>query len=348
MKLPNGYGTVFKLSGNRRNPYIARVTVGWTDDGKQIREVVGYYPTRQAALNALAEYNTAPYDISKAKMTFADVYNEVMKDSDSFSLSAIKTYKAGYKYFADIHEMPFKDIKFIHLQKCVDKNKNGYQSRRLMKKTAAKMYSWAIKYDLTDKDYSKMIELGDTNKTATERQPFSSEEIQTLWKYADEYYIKVVLVLIYTGVRINELLNLLKENVYLDEQYFKVIDSKTAAGVREVPIADKILPFFKYFYGYSETEYLMSTATNPAQRLNYDNWQRKIWREIMKNLDMKHTTHETRHTCISQMTIHNVNPTTIKFIVGHKSIMSLTEKIYTHIPMSEKIKAVNTIGTELE
>ncbi len=38
MKLANGVGTVYKLSGNRRNPYIVRKTVGWdidTETGKR-------------------------------------------------------------------------------------------------------------------------------------------------------------------------------------------------------------------------------------------------------------------------------------------------------------------------
>ena len=41
MRLPNGYGTVYKLSGKRRNPWIARVTKGWTitaDTGKKKQE----------------------------------------------------------------------------------------------------------------------------------------------------------------------------------------------------------------------------------------------------------------------------------------------------------------------
>ncbi len=29
MKLGNGVGSVYKLSGNRRNPYIVRKTFGW-------------------------------------------------------------------------------------------------------------------------------------------------------------------------------------------------------------------------------------------------------------------------------------------------------------------------------
>ena len=32
MRLANGIGTVYKLSGNRRNPYIVRKTTGWEID----------------------------------------------------------------------------------------------------------------------------------------------------------------------------------------------------------------------------------------------------------------------------------------------------------------------------
>ena len=34
MKLPNGFGSVYKLSGNRRNPYVAKKTKGWEIDPK--------------------------------------------------------------------------------------------------------------------------------------------------------------------------------------------------------------------------------------------------------------------------------------------------------------------------
>jgi hypothetical protein len=68
MKLPNGFGTVYKLSGNRRNPYVAKKTKGWeidpkTGKSKQLYTVVGYYPTRKEALTALADFNANPYDV---------------------------------------------------------------------------------------------------------------------------------------------------------------------------------------------------------------------------------------------------------------------------------------------
>lgn len=60
-------------------------------------------------------------------------------------------------------------------------------------------------------------------------------------------YLSVVLMLIYTGVRIGELLNLEKKDIHLDERWFYVKESKTDAGIREVPIAEKIVPFFEYW-----------------------------------------------------------------------------------------------------
>lgn len=55
MKLPNGYGSVTKLSGNRRKPYLARVTLGWITDeqtGKTVQNRVplGTFKTKKEAL----------------------------------------------------------------------------------------------------------------------------------------------------------------------------------------------------------------------------------------------------------------------------------------------------------
>ncbi len=38
MKLPNGYGSVYKLSGKRRCPYRAIVTERWLQDTNTSRE----------------------------------------------------------------------------------------------------------------------------------------------------------------------------------------------------------------------------------------------------------------------------------------------------------------------
>ena len=59
-------------------------------------------------------------------------------------------------------------------------------------------------------------------------------------------------MLIYTGCRIGELLDLKKENVNLEERYFKIVASKTAAGIRTAPISEKVHPFFEYWYNLND------------------------------------------------------------------------------------------------
>ena len=73
MRLPNGFGGIAKLSGKRRNPWRARITSGWeidekTQKVKQVYTTIGYYPTRQLALQALSDYNTNPYDLDAGRM----------------------------------------------------------------------------------------------------------------------------------------------------------------------------------------------------------------------------------------------------------------------------------------
>ena len=91
-----------------------------------------------------------------------------------------------------------------------------------------------------------------------DKEIFSLEEISILWRYKENPYYQMILILIYTGVRIGELLSLKKENVYLDKQYFIVIKSKTQNGVRKVPIADNILPFFQKWINTSKIDFVLN------------------------------------------------------------------------------------------
>ena len=67
MRNPNGYGSVFKLSGNRRKPFAVRITKEWTDEGKRIYKYLSYHITRKEAMQALASYNAGLGNILKAQ-----------------------------------------------------------------------------------------------------------------------------------------------------------------------------------------------------------------------------------------------------------------------------------------
>ena len=57
---------------------------------------------------------------------------------------------------------------------------------------------------------------------------------------------------------------------------------------------------------------------------------------------MKHRPHDTRHTCISMLTVVGVSDKVIKKIVGHKG-QGVTEVVYTHFEIEELIDAINKI-----
>ncbi|MCI8955470.1 MAG: tyrosine-type recombinase/integrase [Eubacterium sp.] len=63
----------------------------------------------------------------------------------------------------------------------------------------------------------------------------------------------------------------------------------------------------------------------------------------MKELNLEHKPHDTRHTCISLLATAKVEPTTIKKIVGHSGTQSLTEKVYTHLDINVLLEAINKI-----
>lgn len=121
MKLPNGYGSVTKLSGNRRNPYMARVTLGRDDYGQLVRKTLGYYHTRKEALAALADYNRDPYDLSAEKVTFGDMYNQwITRYAQTVTPAIVSKYQYLYKQCAPIADKPIADLKLIQLQTLID------------------------------------------------------------------------------------------------------------------------------------------------------------------------------------------------------------------------------------
>ena len=66
MRFGNGYGGIVKNGGKRRRPWQVRITKGYTDEGRQIYETLGFFEKKEEAISCLAEYNAKPYDI-KAK-----------------------------------------------------------------------------------------------------------------------------------------------------------------------------------------------------------------------------------------------------------------------------------------
>ena len=116
MRRANGHGRITKLKGIRRNPFLVRITVGWSETGKQIKKLLGYYPSQKEAHKALVEYLDNPYDLDLSNITFKAIYEKWSKIKyPKVSHSSILGYTSAFDSVEKLHSMKIRDIKARHL-----------------------------------------------------------------------------------------------------------------------------------------------------------------------------------------------------------------------------------------
>ncbi|WP_312199363.1 tyrosine-type recombinase/integrase [Anaerospora hongkongensis] len=340
MKLPNGFGSVYKLSGKRRKPWVARKTIGWKDNGQPIYEYLGYFEKREQALSALSSYNLNPYDLSGRKLTFSEVYTLWEKQKYTDLGKKIKNgYRAAYKVCSSLHDMNFSEIRTAHMQKEINEWDIGYESKKNMRILFRQLFEFADQNDLIDKDYSKFLVLEAPEEIGEQiHKPFTDEELITLWEYKEDKAAQIVLIYCYTGMRPTELVKIKTADVFLEDRYMiggiKTKNSKS----RAIPISEKIYSFIASLYN-PENEYLMTDYDGP---LNYDRLRGRYWLPLMLKLDFNHLPHDGRHTCATLLDNAGVNKTVVKKILGHAGT-GTTEKVYTHKTIKQLVDAINLI-----
>ena len=366
---PNNSGTVVKLSGKRRNPYCARVMSDERDiiTGKKKQICIGTFATREEALNALSIYslkrsnaitneearNLAPdlFDKIQEKTqkkipTFKEIY-EIL-DAEEFSKlsnSARKGYKAWIKHFKSIYDRPINNITLADLQFVFDNDgsKNGTQVH--MKVLCSKIFEYAVIHQFIsrDDDYTSYIKIADY-KQSTKHFAFDIEEIKKL-QSADTPETHLMLIYIYTGLRVGELLHINRNNIHIDEKCdddgterlisYIVTGSKTAAGKnRIVPIHNDIKQF------------VIDELIEKEKRLidvSYEwGFNKNIMPMINNMLNTNHTMHDTRVTFASLCQLYKVDVYARKKILGHK-LKDITFDIYTTASKNRLWTEINKI-----
>ena len=340
MKLPNGYGSVYRLSGKRRKPFVARKTNGWNDEGKQLYITIGYYENKKQALQALADYNINPFNIEVSTITFSEVFEKWSEQKyTDITRSAINGYNAAYDTSKALHDMRFVDIKTMHMQDVITNSSKGYATLRKIKSLYNQLFKYAMENDIVTKDYSDYVNIGKRKDSIT-RKPFTDKEIKRLFELEETIpYVDTILIMIFTGLRIGELLILKPNDIDINN---KTITGgiKTDAGKnRVIPINHKIMPFIEKRLS-QNNEYLI--INDLGRKMKYDNYYREKFIPIMEQLNINHRPHDCRHTFATLMSNSDANKTAIKKIIGHSSYVT-TEKIYTHKDIEELRKAIELI-----
>lgn len=345
-RLPNGFGSISKLSGRRRKPFVVRAPAKYKIDedlmtGCWSAPIIGYAETWEEGYRMLLEIKDNPYDIDKANVTLDQLHDAWMSDHyQKLKSSTAAGYDAAWKILIPYKDRKIKSFDTLEFERIARESCKTYGPLSRYKVLLKLMYSYAIKYKYVTSNPAELIDVASVCKEGRKlvRKRFTPKEVDLLWNHQDDEDAQIALILIYTGLRINEFLEIKRECLHLDQKYLDITDSKTASGIRIVPIADKILPFLTRIYNVSDDSYLLPRKVKRF----YEKFMANHWNPLMEKLNMEHNPHEARYTCISMLTEKEVDKRIIKKIVGHKS-NDVTERVYTNISLETLLECINKI-----
>lgn len=323
LKRANGTGTVYKLQGRRRRPWAA----------SKNRTIIGYYETKTAALEALNRLSGRSLD-ERYNMTFSEVFEAWKSEHYKEITDAGRaSYNRAYDVFAPLHKKKFRDLRTADFQAVLDPYMSqSHSTVSKHKQLITQMSEWAIREEIISTNFASFVKLPENVKK--EKEIFSDSDIRKLENDGSET-AKIILMLIYTGMRIGELFSLTPEDYH---ETYVVGGEKTAAGRnRVIPIRPEGRGYFAYFAAQANGPLLLSGYT--GQHIP-NNFRKRDYYPLLDKLGIERKTpHATRHTYASQARRAGMPPEILQKILGHADY-STTANIYVHTDIGELVKAV--------
>lgn len=192
---------------------------------------------------------------------------------------------------------------------------------------------WALDNDWIEKNPASRIKMLKTNDAKT-GQIITEEEINLLLegcKKIDDglWFKQILIVLLNTGMRSGELLNLTWPDVDLDQKIIKIQEKACWAPktyARDIPINHTVESVLT---GLRMRQEGIWVFTYKGKKIK-DNALRKKLISLSKKVNLPHITriHDLRHTFASNLLMKGVDIPTVQALLGHKSWS--TTLIYSH------------------
>lgn len=349
MRNPNRYGTVTRLAGNRRKPFIVKKTTGFNEKGHPIYKIIGYAKTKEEGMMLLAEYNKDPWSIVNSGLTLKEIF-ELWKEKKAIKLQKSNREKlcSAFKHCKQYADMKYVNLRVMHMQDIVDSCNKGHSVQANIKTFFTHLDNFALELEISNKNYSKLITVDPAPETS--RSNFTEQEIEKVWNLYKEYQngkdfssipselIDTVLIFLYTGFRISELLNMKISDINLIEGTFRG-GTKTKAGRnRIVPIHSSIYEIVRRRVSKNNEYFIITPAGTRYSSAQY----RARFKSILKCLNMDKHVHECRHTFETRLDSAGANRRCIDLMMGHAS-KDVGNRVYNHKTLEELKEAIELI-----
>lgn len=349
MRMPNGYGSVIRLSGRRRKPYAVRITIGMSlvEQGEgeyrahQSYKYLEYFEKRSDAIRYLSNYNAGMRVTEHRSLyetpTFAEIYEKVIEEREKsrkgMKSSLKSSYNAAYKKFSGIHDMRISNVRYADVQNAVDDQREMSKSTvNNMILVAHAIAAYAMKYEYISNDFSAHL-TANYREEEQIHKPFTAEEIEILKKDASETAALFALITICTGMRPSELLDATVTEDDLSRHYL-IGGLKTDAG------KNRVIPFHPFIEPFLAERVLETNSGRLFRRMSLASFRSRYWDPYMQSVGMDHLPHDGRHTCATLMEKAKVPLNRRKLILGHK-VTDITEGVYTHVAPEALIEEIS-------
>lgn len=335
MKRSNGTGSIKFIKG-RSKPY-AVFRPSKMVNGKRKAELIGYFATHDEAEETLLMETLHP----TKNTTLGELWN-MWKKTRSFTDLAKSTqegYCMAFNYMKDYENKRFADMKQDDFQRCIDNavDKGKSVSTQNKVKILCNILSvYALINDITYKSYAVKLKTAKAEKPQIEI--FSADDIKKLFANDNKPLVDTILILIYTGMRISELLTLNKFQVNLNEMVI-VGGLKTDAGRdRIIPVHPKIQNYISRHYESCRNKLIEHDGKPYTSR-----YYRKKYYEVLESLGIrKISPHKARHTFFSLMSLYCKDSKVIADVGGHTDV-HFTENVYVHPDLERLRKGVECL-----
>lgn len=355
------------ITGKRRTIYAGDLPE-LRQKEKQIRRdlddnIMTDVVTQNMTLNELFEqYIAAKIAAQSSKIHYRSVWNSRIKpELGDIKVTQIKPFHIK-SFYVKLEEKGYKSSS-IKLTHCL----------------LSSVLDAAVDNDIIRKNPAKNAITLSVGADAKEKQVLTMEQQKNLLAFVAnskvyKIYLPMFIIFLEIGLRCGELVGLtwddvsfenktlsinhqLSYNRYGDGYHFLVIPPKTAAGIRDIPLTDKVLDAFrqqketnqrlnrytrKEINGYGNFIFLtnnnMPYASSCIDQIMYhvsDAYNRKEQKAAIKderkpNLMPKFSPHDLRHTACTNKARLGMNVRTLQYIMGHGS-SSVTLEVYNHL-----------------
>lgn len=349
MKRPNGTGTVVKLSGNRRRPYVVRVPAR-NKYGQVIQKALSYHEKAQEAQAALDEYNrtaregTAPAP-DKLSITLQEVYHLwSSRKYEKSGAASVVSYKSSWARLEVLGGLRMREVTIDHLQSIIDRDEDAGLSKSSINNDRVLMralYKFAMERDIVQKDYSAFLQMP-TIGAKFEKGAFTELQLRQLENMAatGQPWADTVLMLCYTGFRINEFLALTPFAYNAAENYLRG-GLKTQAGKdRLVPVHPKIQSYLLNRLAHGGDTIV---CNEHGKRISYAWYCEHAFHPLVESVGVPQATpHWCRHTFASKLHASGVPMLESKRLLGHAD-KDVTEH-YTHTDIDQLTAAIRMLA----